>query len=396
MTPDRPAILGGAPLRPDGPPGWPPPDPAVDAALRLLIETGAWGRYHGPHGEALRAALSETHGGCGVHLCGGGTAAVELALIGVGVTAGDEVVLAGYDFRANPANVLALGAVPAVVDVRPDDWQIDPAAIRGALGPKTRAVLVSHLHGGVVALPAVRALCDEAGVALIEDACQNPGATVHGRPAGTWGDAGVLSFGGSKPLTAGRGGAVLFPANPAGERVAARIRRHVGRGNDLSPLSEMQAAVLVPQVRALAERTRLRSENGDTLRSLPGLTPLAPAASAEMTPGFYKMGFQYDPAAYDGLPRGMFCAALRAEGVAFDPGFPALRSLFSGRRARFVGDLPQAAAAGERCVGLHHPVLLAGGEDLAAIPAAVERVRTFAGEIVRTVPLPNGGESLEL
>ncbi|MFH5804662.1 DegT/DnrJ/EryC1/StrS family aminotransferase [Alienimonas sp. DA493] len=396
MNADRPAILGGVPLRPDGPPGWPPPDPATDAALRALIETGEWGRYHGPHGEALRAALAETHGGCGVHLCAGGTAAVELALIGVGVTAGDEVILAGYDFRANAANVLALGAVPVAVDVRPDDWQIGPDAVRAALTAKTKAVLVSHLHGGAVDLPAVRALCDEAGVALIEDACQNPGATVHGRPAGTWGDAGVLSFGGSKPLTAGRGGAVLVPSNPAGARIAARVRRHVGRGNDLSPLSEMQAAVLLPQVRALAERTRIRAESAATLRGIAGLTPLAPAATAETTPGFYKMGFQYDPAAFDGLPRGLFCAALRAEGVAFDPGFAALRSQFSGRRVRFVGDLPHADAAGARCVVLHHPVLLTGGADLAAIPAAVERVRAWAGEIARTVPLPNEADTLEL
>ena len=357
-----------------------------------LADTGDWGRYHGPHGDALKAALADLHGGCGVHLCAGGTAAVELALIGVGVTAGDEVVLAGYDFRANAANVLALGATPVAVDVRPGDWQIDPAAVAAALTARTRAVLVSHLHGGIVDLPAVRQTCDDAGVALIEDACQNPGATVHGRPAGTWGDAGTLSFGGSKPLTAGRGGAVLS----ADERVLARIRRHVGRGNDMSPLSEMQAAVLLPQVERLPADTAVRSANADQLRSLPGLSPLAPAASAETRTAFYKLGFRYDPAAFGGLPRDLFCAAVRAEGVALDPGFAALPDLFSARRVRFAGGLPHAREAGKHCVVLHHPVLLAGGEDLAAVPAAVERVRRFAAEIAAAVPPPRRADALEL
>ncbi len=393
MRPDRPAILGGAALRPDGPPPWPPPDdPDVARIFAGMARTGGWGRYDGPHTTVLTALLADHHRVRGVQLCAGGTAAVELALIGAGVTAGDEVIVAGYDFRACAANVLALGATPIAVDVRADDWQIDPAAIATALTPRTRAVLVSHLHGGAVDLPAVRDMCDDAGVRLIEDACQSPGATVSGRPAGTWGDAGTLSFGGSKPLTAGRGGAVLTDD----ERIAARIRTHVGRGNDLSPLSQIQAALLVPQVARLPGDTATRLRSAETLRSLPGLVPLAPAATAETVPAFYKMGFRYDADVFDGLPRGLFCAAMRAEGAAFDPGFKPLRDQFSARRLRFAGDLPHAADAGARCVVLHHPVLLTGGEDLAAIPAAVERVRAWAKEIVQTVPPPSATGGLEL
>ena len=382
--PDIPAILGGEPAHPPGPPPWPPADPAVAAILQALAETGDWGRYHGPHGGRLRAALSATHGGRGVHLCAGGTAAVELALVGVGVTAGDEVVLAGYDFRACCANVLALGAVPVAVDVRASDWQLDAAAVAAAVTPKTRAVLASHLHGGLVEMRAVRAVCDDAGIALVEDACQAPGATVAGRPAGTCGDAGTLSFGGSKPLTAGRGGAVLTDD----DRALARVRRYVGRGNDLSPLSEMQAAVLLPQVARLADDTANRLRSAEALRGLPGLAPLAPAAAAETVPAFYKMGFRYDPAAFGGLSRDLFCAAVRAEGVALDPGFPSLRDRFSARRVRFAGPLPNAAAAGKRCVVLHHPVLLAGGDALAAVPAAVAKVRRHAERIAVEAPPP--------
>ena len=109
---------------------------------------------------------------------------------------------------------------------------------------QTRAILVAHLHGGIVDLPRVRRIADPLGIPVIEDACQNPGATVYGRRAGTWGDVGVLSFGGSKLLTAGRGGVLLTQR----QEIAERIKRYVLRGNDAYPLSEMQAAILIPQL----------------------------------------------------------------------------------------------------------------------------------------------------
>ncbi|MEM9702029.1 MAG: aminotransferase class V-fold PLP-dependent enzyme, partial [Planctomycetota bacterium] len=375
----------------EGPPPWTPAEWAPASFFAELARSGVWGRYEGPHGGALKQALADSHGAAEVHLCSGGTAAVELALRGVGVQAGDEVILAGFDFKACAANVLALGALPVVVDLRPDDWQIDAAQLAAAFTPKTKAALVSHLHGGVVDMPAVRAVCDEVGAKVVEDICQAPGARIHGRPAGMWGDAAAMSFGGSKPLTAGRGGAVL--TNEA--RIAARIRRHVWRGNDLSPLAEMQSALLLPQVERLPEDTATRLRSAEMLRALPGLAPLAPAATAGTTPAFYKMGFQYDLRAFDGLDRHRFCKAMRAEGVAFDPSFPTLRSTFSAKRVRFVGELPIAEDAGARCVVLHHPALLKGGADVAAIPAAVARIRQHAAEIADRVALSQADELLQ-
>ena len=79
---------------------------------------------------------------------------------------------------------------------------------------------------------------------MIEDACQAPGAMLEGRRAGTFGDVGVLSFGGSKLLTSGRGGAVLT----SDAHMAQRIRLYTQRGNEAYPLSEMQAAVVLPQL----------------------------------------------------------------------------------------------------------------------------------------------------
>ncbi|MGC1274825.1 MAG: aminotransferase class V-fold PLP-dependent enzyme, partial [Planctomycetaceae bacterium] len=278
MSLDRAAILGGEPLNPAGPPPWPIFDPAVTDAVVAAMADGSWGRYLGPHCGNLREALAAYHDVRHVHLCSSGTSAVELALRGVNVGPGDEVILAAYDFEANFKDVLALGAIPVLVDVRADDAQLDVKRVEEAAGDRVKAVIASHLHGGVVDVIRLRDLCDRRGWSLIDDACQAPGAFVLGRRAGTWGDAGVLSFGGSKLLTAGRGGCVLTSRDD----VLQRIRLHVLRGNDLSPLSELQAVALLPQLARLDERNAIRTANVDRLRSgcagIQGLTMFALAS----------------------------------------------------------------------------------------------------------------------
>ncbi|MBS0260998.1 MAG: aminotransferase class I/II-fold pyridoxal phosphate-dependent enzyme, partial [Planctomycetes bacterium] len=107
-----PVVLGGAPVRPAGPPPWPVRDPAVDQAVAQALADGSWGRYHGPHVAALTRQLAEFHQVAHVVLCASGTAAVELALRGAGVGPGDEVLLAAYDFKGNFQDVLAVGGVP--------------------------------------------------------------------------------------------------------------------------------------------------------------------------------------------------------------------------------------------------------------------------------------------
>ena len=399
---DLPAVLGGPPAFPYGPPTWPIADPAVTAAVAAAMADGSWGRYHGPHTERLRAALAEFHRVRHAHLCASGTAAVELALRGVGVTAGDEVILAAYDFEANFKDVLALGATPVLVDVRADDFQCDADRVEAAGSERTRAVLVSHLHGGIVDMPRLRAVADARGWTVVEDACQMPGAIVHGRRAGTWGDAGVLSFGGSKLLTAGRGGAVLTDD----AAVLQRLRLHVERGNDLSPLSELQAAALLPQLERLDERRAIRARNVERLRTslaaVPGLSSF-PASGGRQPPGpwnastgahqgadaprspcdpdFYKFAALYDPAALADLPRSDFAAAAQAEGVALWPGFPALHRTHGRRRFRAAGDLEHADAAAERLLVLHHPVLLGTDDEIDRVAAAIRKVASAATAI---------------
>lgn len=391
MNAARPAILGGPPASPAGPPAWPLFDPAVAESVAAAMADGSWGRYLGPHCDHLREALAEFHSARHAHLCASGTAAVELALRGLGVGPGDEVILAAYDFEANFKNLLALGATPVLVDVRPDDAQIDLDRLEEAASDKTRAVLVSHLHGGIVDMPRLRDLADRRGWGVLEDACQMPGTIVAGRRAGMWGDAAALSFGGSKLLTAGRGGCVITNRDD----VLQRIRLHTQRGNDLSPLSELQAAALLPQLPKLDERRATRTRNVSLLRILLANMPalaffpsLDSRFSTLDSPDFYKLPLWYTPEALSGLPRETFAAAVRAEGVSLWPAFRGLHRTHSRRRFRTPGDLPNADAADQNLLVLHHPVLLADEPSITQVAAAIRKVAHFAAEIRDTIPPP--------
>lgn len=379
-TDNRPAILGGKPLRPAGPPDWPGRNAAVEDRVRQALTDGTWGKYHGPQVVELVELLSQAHQAPHVLLCSSGTAAVELALRGVPVGSGDEVILAAYDFKANFTDVLLVGATPVFVDVLPGNWNLDPAQLDAAVGPRTKAILVSHLHGGVVDMPAVMEIARFHKLAVIEDAAQTPGARIHGRLAGTWGDVGILSFGGSKLVSAGRGGAVLT----ARHDVAQRIRLYTQRGNEAYPLSELQAAAVIPQWLELEQTNERRAAGAcwltQQLVNQPGLQPFQNTPS-DSRPGLYKFGLQYDSQAFAGLSRDQFATAVRAEGIALDPGFRALHMTHSSRRFRAAGDLPCATRADAGVLTLHHPVLLEGETALAEVVAAVDRVRQFAREI---------------
>jgi perosamine synthetase len=208
---------------------------------------------------------------------------------------------------------------------------------------------------------------------VIEDAAQCPGALVQGRRAGTWGDVGTLSFGGSKLLSAGRGGAILTHHAD----VAQRGRLHLLRGNVVCPLSELQAAVLLPQLDKLDVRNAHRAGSVARLRErladVPGLRFLINRA-ADSEPGYYKLGWQFDAARF-GLSRAEFVAALRAEGIALDEGFRALHVGRSPSRFRRAGELGESERAHHGMLVLHHPVLLGTAADLEEVVVAVEKIR---------------------
>ncbi len=292
---------------------------------------------------------------------------------------GDEVILAAYDYGGNFLGVHAVGAVPVLIDVDPDNWNLAPERLAQAFGPSTRAVIVSHLHGGLVPMRAVREVADAHGVRVVEDAAQVPGALVEGKRAGSWGDVGVLSFGGSKLLSAGRGGAILTD-HP---ELYQRARVVALRGNLVCPLSELQATVLLPQLELLPERHARRLHAaallGECLRHVPGLRPFRNRLAGS-EPGYYKVGFQLDETAF-GLSRSRLVAAVRAEGIAMDEGFRALHVGRSPGRYRRAGPLEESERAHQGVVVLHHPVLLEPDAGVRQVAEAVRKVWRHADRL---------------
>lgn len=370
MPDDLPALLGGKPIRPQGPPNWPFPDPAVQAALAETFANGSWGQYLGPNVPRLETLLAESHEVRHALACATGSLAVEIALRSVGVGPGDEVLMAAYDFEPSFLAIHAIGALPVLVDVSPANASFDPDVGEAAVTPSTKAIFASHLHGGLIPMSRLMAIAARHNVPVVEDASQATGATVEGRAAGTWGDVGVLSFGGSKLLTAGRGGAILTND----DQVAQRARLARGRGiQQWAALSELQAAVLIPQVLALPERTLHREAMVTRLlelvRDVPGLSPFR-NEPGDIHPAYYKVGFFLDSAA-SGISRDIFVKAMRAEGIAMDAGFRALHLGRAAHRYKAPGPLPNAESASETIVALHHPVLSLGIDDVEQVASAV-------------------------
>ena len=217
----------------------------------------------------------------------------------------------------------------------------------------------------------LREIADRHGVQIVEDACQIPGGRIEGRMAGTWGDVGVLSFGGSKLLTAGRGGAIVT----ARVDVHQRAKSLCEQGNNAFPMSELQAAVLLPQLYLLDARNETRRKNAsrliESLRELPGLMAID-AMPADSYASYFKLAWLFEESDWS-VDRETFIAAMQAEGVAIDVGFRGFTRRGSSR-CRRAGELTNSALAAERIVLLHHPILIESSETMEKVTAAFRKV----------------------
>jgi dTDP-4-amino-4,6-dideoxygalactose transaminase len=155
------------------------------------------------------------------------TAALHLAYLAAGVGPGDEVIVPSLTFVATAAAAAYCGAVPVFADILgDDDFSVDPGDVRRKLTSRTKAVCVVHYAGYPAPVRELRALCDEHGVALIEDAAHAPDANADGRMLGTWGLAGAFSFFSNKVLACGEGGLLATDDDAVAE--LARTLRNQG------------------------------------------------------------------------------------------------------------------------------------------------------------------------
>ncbi|HWP60025.1 MAG TPA: DegT/DnrJ/EryC1/StrS family aminotransferase [Candidatus Acidoferrales bacterium] len=178
----------------------------------------------GPELCALESLLEKKFRAADTVLCGSGSLALEIALRACGIGRGDEVIIPTFCCTAVVPPILAAGALPVLSDVG-GELNIDVESAAAAMTPKTRAVVVPHLFGNPADIERIAALAQERNIRVIDDAAQALGATVHGQPVGSFGDAGILSFGAEK-VCFGLGGGAAFSRK---REVAAGLKA------DLSP-----------------------------------------------------------------------------------------------------------------------------------------------------------------
>jgi perosamine synthetase len=191
------------------------------------------------------------------------TGALQLGLAGLGIGPGDEVILGDINWIASVAPVVHAGATPVLVDVLPDTWCVDPAAVEAAITPRTKAIIAVHLYGNLCDMDRLLAIGERYGIAVIEDAAEAIGSVWHGRRAGAMGRFSTFSFHGTKTVTTGEGG--LFATADAAlyERVLTLSNHGRARGEPRQfwpsvvgfkfKMSNLQAAIGCGQMERIDE-----------------------------------------------------------------------------------------------------------------------------------------------
>lgn len=193
--------------------------PELENAVIECLRSGAY--IEGPQVKNLEKKLVEYLGVSHVITCGNGTDALELALKACGVNFGDEVITTSFSFFATSEAIAAVGAIPVFVDVKKDDYNIDPNKIESRITSKTKAILPVHIFGSPADMDAINEIAQKYDLIVIEDAAQAIGCTYHGRKAGSLGNVGCFSFYPTKNL-GGCGDAGMVTTND--ENIANAVR----------------------------------------------------------------------------------------------------------------------------------------------------------------------------
>jgi dTDP-4-amino-4,6-dideoxygalactose transaminase len=362
------------------------PEADVQAVLDCL-ESG-W-LTMGPRTKAFEDALAQFVGTPHAVTVSSGTAALHLACLAAGIGPGDEVIVPAFTFVASASAPRYVGAEPVLCDVRgPHDFNIDPADAAQRITPRTRAIMAVHFCGYPADVAALRALCDEHGLVLIEDCAQAIGARVDdsGRQVGTMGELGAFSFFSKKQLCVGEGGMVTS----ADEQLAERVRlfrshamtsstwdRH--RGHDPAydvvdigfnyRLDEPRAALGLSRLARLAQSIAARRATvrayRERLAQIPGVEVPFGDDAVELS-----SHFAFPVLLADRHTRDRFRDELKASGIQ-TTWYPALHTFTEYRRFAPPGGLARALEAADR----HCALPLSSTMDESQVDTVVAAVR---------------------
>ncbi len=411
---EKPALLGGPPVRGTPFPSWPVVDQREEKALSDVLHSGKWFRLDGQTVDRFEEAYARLTGARHCIATANGTSALYASLAGLDVAPGDEVILPPYTFIATLNVVFLHYALPVFVDSDPETFEMDARKLERALTERTAVIMPVHLGGNACDLDAILEVGRWRKVPVLEDACQAHLGEWRGRKLGTLGAAGCFSFQASKNLNSGEGGAILTSDDALYDRCWAfhdncrgRQGRPApplgGRGANLR-LTEFQAGLLLAQMTRLEEQSKVREENAryltHQLREIPGILP------ARMHEGctrnaYHLYMFRYQPGSFAGLPRERFLKSLSAEGVPCSSGYtpmnrqPFVRATLASKAYQRL--YPKEVLAGweernrcpandrlcEEAVWLTQTMLLGPRQDMDDIAAAVRKIHASAADLAR-------------
>jgi perosamine synthetase len=339
---------------------------------RLVVEVLRSGHLtQGKVVEQLESAFADLCSCAHAVAVSSGTAALVAALRTLGVGPGQEVVTSPFTFVATVNAIIAVGATVRFADIGAD-FNIDVAAVRAAITSSCRAVLPVHLYGQAADMPGISQIAHESGLAVVEDAAQAHGATVGGKPVGSFG-VGCFSLYATKNVFAGEGGMITTDDDELAGRL--RILRNQGMrehydyvmvGENLR-LTDVHAAIALPQLHTLAERTESRRRHAarlqEGLRDVPGL--IVPVEE----PGRRHVWHQFTVRVTGDAPvtRAELIARLTAAGVGTAVHYPRAiidHDVYRGHPLVAGSDVPNARLAAEQVLSLPvHPWLSTGDLD---------------------------------
>jgi dTDP-4-amino-4,6-dideoxygalactose transaminase len=334
-------------------------DEAILTQLQQAVAGGAHRRYVGRYTEALETWLRSSLRSY-VLLTNSGTSALELALRAVGVVPGDEVILSGYDYPGNFWAIEQLGCVPVLVDIQGNSTRIDFNQLQQARSERTRACVVSHLHGQLQEIVQLREWADRNQIILVEDACQSLGAQLDGKAIGSIGHLGILSFSGSKVISASRGGALLTQD----DKLYQKAKIASGAGSGAFGLSELAAAIVTAQLPFLQSINDRCASYFDSLQQLIENNPQTNAQLKFLVDTRLTPKNNHQPALYQAgwvCKSSQQCTAviqrLTQMDVPAGAGFLGFHRR-SQRRCRPIGDLVNTASLVDRLLVIHHSVAI--------------------------------------
>jgi dTDP-4-amino-4,6-dideoxygalactose transaminase len=300
-----------------------------------------------------------------------GTVSLETAFEVLGIGPGDEVITTPFTFAATANAALRTGATVRFADIGAD-FTVDPAAVAALIGPRTAAVVPVHLYGLMADMPALKALADRHGLAVVEDAAQAHGASLGDRRAGSFG-IGSFSFYATKNVAAGEGG--LITTDDAAVARRCRLLRNQGMveryryetvGRNLR-LTDLQAALAVPQLERLEATNDARRRNAAVLLELLDGAGLGlPIVPEGRRPVWHQFTILLPP----GVDRDAVQRRMRDSGVETGVYYPRLAwdyAVYREHAGVVADDTPTARDAAARCLSLPvHPGLTGGDLELVA------------------------------